>query len=185
MLSNFSCVSNIQTISTKQRIENRYPAIAASDIISRFQEMTVGTARRVVNGQKHWLSVPLCPRYSKMHTRRTPGLPAATYHYVVPSVILSANLAITCWSCLKGSRNCRSPLLRSVSLPMRDLDLYRLKTRVGSMYEGWNFNFGNTPLDWIQELLEWRTNAAGRMGPSPTYIHNWSSITKWAYAVAS
>ena len=20
-------------------------------------------------------------------------------------------------------------------------------------YEGWNFNFGNTPLDWIQELL--------------------------------
>ena len=39
-------------------------------------------------------------------------------------------------------------------------------------YEGWNFNFGNTPLDWIQELLEWRANAAGRMGPSPTYIHN-------------
>ena len=22
------------------------------------------------------------------------------------------------------------------------------------MYEGWNFNFGNSPLDWIQELLE-------------------------------
>ena len=22
------------------------------------------------------------------------------------------------------------------------------------MYEGWNFNFGNTLLDWIQELLE-------------------------------
>ena len=22
------------------------------------------------------------------------------------------------------------------------------------MYEVWNFNFGNTPLDWIQELLE-------------------------------
>ena len=21
-------------------------------------------------------------------------------------------------------------------------------------YEGWNFNFGNTPLDWIQELPE-------------------------------
>ena len=21
---------------------------------------------------------------------------------------------------------------------------------VGGMYEGWNFNFGNTPLDWIQ-----------------------------------
>ena len=41
-----------------------------------------------------------------------------------------------------------------------------------STYEGWNFNFGNTPLDWTQELLEWRANAAGRMGPSPTYIHN-------------
>ena len=23
-----------------------------------------------------------------------------------------------------------------------------------SLYEGWNFNFGNTPLDWIQEPLE-------------------------------
>ena len=22
------------------------------------------------------------------------------------------------------------------------------------LYEGWTFNFGNTPLDWIQELLE-------------------------------
>ena len=22
------------------------------------------------------------------------------------------------------------------------------------LYEGCNFNFGNTPLDWIQELLE-------------------------------
>ena len=42
------------------------------------------------------------------------------------------------------------------------------------MYEGWNFNFGNTLLDWIQELLEWHANAAGRMGPSPTYIHNGS-----------
>ena len=25
---------------------------------------------------------------------------------------------------------------------------------VGRRYEGWNFNFSNTPLDWIQELLE-------------------------------
>ena len=40
------------------------------------------------------------------------------------------------------------------------------------MYEGWNFNFGNTMLDWIQALLEWRGKAAGRMGPSSTYIHN-------------
>ena len=45
-------------------------------------------------------------------------------------------------------------------------------------YEGWNFNFGNSPLDWIQELLEWRANAAGRMGPSPTYIHNGSGPSR-------
>ena len=45
-------------------------------------------------------------------------------------------------------------------------------------YEGWNFNFGNTPLDWIQELLEWRANEAGRMGPSPTYIHNGSGPSR-------
>ena len=31
-----------------------------------------------------------------------------------------------------------------------------LRTRIdgGHLYEGWNFNFGNTPLDWIQEQLE-------------------------------
>ena len=28
------------------------------------------------------------------------------------------------------------------------------KFSVEIRYEGWNFNFGNTPLDWIQELLE-------------------------------
>ena len=28
------------------------------------------------------------------------------------------------------------------------------KTTMYIFYEGWNFNFGNTPLDWIQELLE-------------------------------
>ena len=26
--------------------------------------------------------------------------------------------------------------------------------KMWDFYEGWNFNFGNTPLDWIQELLE-------------------------------
>ena len=41
-----------------------------------------------------------------------------------------------------------------------------------SMYEGWNFNFGNTQLYWIQEVLDLHANAAGRMGPSRTYIHN-------------
>ena len=46
------------------------------------------------------------------------------------------------------------------------------------LYKGWNFNFGNTPLDWIQELLEWCANAAGRMGPSPTYIHNGSGPSR-------
>ena len=45
-------------------------------------------------------------------------------------------------------------------------------------YEDWNFNFGNTPLDWIQEMLEWRANAAGRMGPSPTYIRNGSGPSR-------
>ena len=50
--------------------------------------------------------------------------------------------------------------------------------RAKCSYEGWNFNFGNTPLDWIQELLEWRANAAGRLGPSPTYIHNGSGPSR-------
>ena len=45
-------------------------------------------------------------------------------------------------------------------------------------YEGWNFNFGNTPLDWIQELLEWRANATGRVGPSPTCIRNGSGPSR-------
>ena len=42
--------------------------------------------------------------------------------------------------------------------------------QVCMIYLGWNFNFGNSALDWIQALLEWRGNAAGRMGPSPAYI---------------
>ena len=46
------------------------------------------------------------------------------------------------------------------------------------IHEGWNFNFDNTPLAWIQELLEWRAKAAGRMGPSPTYIHNGSGPSR-------
>ena len=45
-------------------------------------------------------------------------------------------------------------------------------------YKGWNFNFGNTMLDWIQALLEWRGNAAGRMGPSPTYISNGNGLSR-------
>ena len=45
-------------------------------------------------------------------------------------------------------------------------------------YEGWNFNFGNTPLDWIQELLQSRANTAGRTDPSPTYIHNGSGPSR-------
>ena len=51
-------------------------------------------------------------------------------------------------------------------------------TDLSGMYEGWNFNFGNTTLDWIQALLELRGNAAGRMGPSPTYIHNGSGPSR-------
>ena len=30
----------------------------------------------------------------------------------------------------------------------------RLLFAYNALYEGWNFNFGNTPLDWIKELLE-------------------------------
>jgi hypothetical protein len=53
------------------------------------------------------------------------------------------------------------------------------------LYVGWNFNFGNSVLDWIQELLERRGNAAGRMGPSlPTYIMG-AVHHEMAYAVAS
>ena len=51
-------------------------------------------------------------------------------------------------------------------------------SRTCNKYEGWNFNFGNTPLDWIQELLEWRANAAGRMGPSSAHIHNGSGPSR-------
>ena len=32
--------------------------------------------------------------------------------------------------------------------------LHLLLVVVEFIYEGWNFNFGNTQLDWIQELLE-------------------------------
>ena len=32
-------------------------------------------------------------------------------------------------------------------------DVYKLTYKT-SKYEDWNFNFGNTALDWIQELLE-------------------------------
>ena len=48
--------------------------------------------------------------------------------------------------------------------------------------EGWNCNFGNTMLDWIKALLEWRGNAAGKMGPSPTYIHNGSGPSRNGHA---
>ena len=34
----------------------------------------------------------------------------------------------------------------------------RLRSYEPIFYEGWNFNFGNTSLDWIQELLEWRVD---------------------------
>ena len=59
-------------------------------------------------------------------------------------------------------------------MPRGHADLEQKITKKAGTYEGWNFNFGNTPLDWIQELLESRANEAGRMGPSPTYIHNGS-----------
>ena len=36
-------------------------------------------------------------------------------------------------------------ILKERSVPKNSKECY---------YEGWNFNFGNIPLDWIQELLE-------------------------------
>ena len=32
--------------------------------------------------------------------------------------------------------------------------MHSFEYKTVTIYEGWNFNFGNTPLDWIQELLE-------------------------------
>ena len=58
------------------------------------------------------------------------------------------------------------------------MDMYGIQRPLIHKYEGWNFNFGNTPLDWIQELLESRANAAGRMGPSPPCIHNGSGPSR-------
>ena len=34
------------------------------------------------------------------------------------------------------------------------VNLYRNRLVIKVKIMGWNFNFGNTPLDWIQELLE-------------------------------
>ena len=62
--------------------------------------------------------------------------------------------------------------------PVRSCQVTRKRSVVHQIYEGWNFDFGNTPLDWIQELLESRANAAGRMGPFPTYIHNGSGTSR-------
>ena len=33
-------------------------------------------------------------------------------------------------------------------------DRKKERKKAWAIYKGWNFNFGNTPLDWIQELLE-------------------------------
>ena len=66
----------------------------------------------------------------------------------------------------------------SISIPYVTSKILRKLKAVFSLHGGWNFNFGNTPLDWIQELLEWRANAAGRMWPSPTYIHNGSGPSR-------
>ena len=41
-------------------------------------------------------------------------------------------------------------IINHIKMLLWDRDLRYKKP----LYEGWNFNFGNTPLDWIQELLE-------------------------------
>ena len=73
-------------------------------------------------------------------------------------------------SCMKNSSYFSDPIFY--------LHFPQLVRPYSFLYEGWNFNFGNTPLDWIQELPEWRANAAERMGPSPTYIHNGSGPSR-------
>ena len=45
-------------------------------------------------------------------------------------------------------------LKKDVRLIVWKMKLYTESRRTGISYEGWNFNFGNAPLDWIQELLE-------------------------------
>ena len=46
--------------------------------------------------------------------------------------------------------------LAQISVPLRYLCVLEISVMIAlnHIYEGWNFNFGNTPLDWIQELLE-------------------------------
>ena len=87
---------------------------------------------------------------------------------------LTMNMKAMC--SYKSFGNCSSMSQHHVPLILhhKKHQCENLKSSSRTTYEGWNFNFGNTPLDWIQGLLEWRANAAGRMGPSPTYIHNGS-----------
>ena len=50
---------------------------------------------------------------------------------------------------VSGSLNTANVGVFSWTRPVTVMYLARLMN-----YEGWNFNFGNTPLDWIQEQLE-------------------------------
>ena len=46
-------------------------------------------------------------------------------------------------------------LVVSQSSPSRiQTNMRKYNPAIHAKHEGWNFNFGNTPLDWIQELLE-------------------------------
>ena len=47
----------------------------------------------------------------------------------------------------------RSRVLSPQSAPNSQLTFLLLAPSYRK-FEGWNFNFGNTPLDWIKELLE-------------------------------
>ena len=111
------------------------------------------------------------------HVGRFMGILSATLAPLLTSETQNRALMITCFDREVWCRGNTTDICtqgawfeaRLAILP----GIYRESTYLSiSLYEVWNFNFGNTPLDWIQELLEWRANAAGRMGPSPlpTYI---------------
>ena len=54
-----------------------------------------------------------------------------------------------CWfSLIKLQEKCRSLLFQMITTQ------YNPSPYISEKYEGWNFNFVNTPVDWIQELLE-------------------------------
>jgi hypothetical protein len=122
MLSDFFVCFLYSNQFSKTAIWKSSPSIAASDITSRFQTLTAAADRQVVSGQK---SLAVCTSFfflfKNAHSQHTQSTGSR--------ISLCAVWAITCSSRLKKAQ----VFLRSVSLPMRDLDHYRLRTCVGSI----------------------------------------------------